>query len=552
MNQPQPQAVAFSTLLHHIETGHVKIPQFQREFVWQKAASAKLLDSILKGFPIGTFIVWETKETLRSVRNIGGAQLKPTPFGESAQYVLDGQQRLTSLYAAVRALKIRRADGREDDFSQIWVHLAAKNEDDVVVVDTADFDPAHIISLSDLLHGGLTKLAAYPTEFHGRIEELKKRLEGYQFSLVVVKDAPIEVATEIFTRINVSGKPLSVFEIMVAKTYDETQGFALAQRFEALDEKLRERDYEILPSTILQAVAAIITGGECQKRDILRIPKAVFIAKFDTAQDAIELAVDYLRGAYGIRASRLLPYHGLIVPFAYFFAHHARTPTGVTQKRLRDFFWRVSLSGRYSSAMENRVLQDIRERINKILDGEAAPYDFGVDVSPQALGNNGYFSVGRAYIKAMLCLLAQQKPRSFASGDDVNIQNDWLKQANSRNYHHFFPKSFLTKKGEEDFYINHIANITIVDDYLNKRVIVTKSPAVYIREFAGKNSDLEATLATHFVSLTQSGIAENDYDTFYKARLAAMSKALKKQLIALEIDRRGPTSTFDDYEPVTE
>ena len=512
MNQPQPQAIAFSSLLHQIETGHIKIPQFQRDFVWSKKASAKLLDSILKGFPIGTFIVWETKETLRSVRDIGGAKLQATPVGEAAQYVLDGQQRLTSLYAAVRSLVIQREDGRGDDFSQIFVDLMAQGEEEIVVVDTAGLDEANLISLHDLLHGGLTKLASYPQSLHDRIESLKKRLESYQFSLVVVKEVPIEVATEIFTRINETGKRLSVFQIMVAKTYDEKAKFDLAERFDALDEKLRGVGYEISPSTFLQAVTAIITGGECQKKDILRLPRATFIANFDRAQDAIESAVDYLRTAYNIPASRLLPYGALIVPFAYFFAQHPKNPTGDMKKRLRDYFWRVSLTGRYSAALEARITQDIRERIEKIIQGEAAKYDFGVDVSVTSLENNGYFSLSRAYIKALLCLLVQQKPRSFKSDDDVNVRNDWLKRANSRNYHHFFPKAFLAKKKEEDFYINHIANITIVDDQLNKQDIGAKPPATYIKMFIADNPKLEETLATHLIDLNNSGIEDNDYN----------------------------------------
>ena len=116
MQQPQPMAQSFSTLMHQIENGTIKIPQFQREFVWTRLNSAKLLDSLLKGFPIGTFIFWKTREELRSVRNRGGVELPPTPPGDYVHYVLDGQQRLTSLFATIRGLKVER-EGRIDDFS---------------------------------------------------------------------------------------------------------------------------------------------------------------------------------------------------------------------------------------------------------------------------------------------------------------------------------------------------------------------------------------------------------------------------------------------------
>ena len=90
-------------LIHHfykkLKKGQIKIPQFQRNFVWSVSDSAKLMDSIIKGYPIGTFIFWRTKEQLRSVRNLGNITLPNSEDGEYVDYVLDGQQRLTSLFA---------------------------------------------------------------------------------------------------------------------------------------------------------------------------------------------------------------------------------------------------------------------------------------------------------------------------------------------------------------------------------------------------------------------------------------------------------------------
>jgi hypothetical protein len=88
VNLPEPQSLTFSSLMSDIEKGIIKIPQFQRDFVRSKDKSAKLLDSIVKGYPIGTFIFWKTKEELRALRNLGGLNLPPTPEGDYIQYVL--------------------------------------------------------------------------------------------------------------------------------------------------------------------------------------------------------------------------------------------------------------------------------------------------------------------------------------------------------------------------------------------------------------------------------------------------------------------------------
>jgi uncharacterized protein with ParB-like and HNH nuclease domain len=97
--QPENHNKKYEALFLDIDLGRIKIPQFQRDFVWGKEQTAKLVDSILKGYPIGTFIFWKTREELRSYRNVGNFKLPVTPKGDFAEYVLDGQQRITSLYA---------------------------------------------------------------------------------------------------------------------------------------------------------------------------------------------------------------------------------------------------------------------------------------------------------------------------------------------------------------------------------------------------------------------------------------------------------------------
>jgi len=320
MNQPEPQSIAFPTLMNNIEQGLVKIPQFQRDFVWPLKRSAMLIDSILKGHPIGTFILWKTKEPLRTVRNIGGAQLPDTPAGDFVQHVLDGQQRLTSLCAASRGLSVKRAE-RVDDFSEIYIDLDVSTgnsqEGPVAVVRQGERDSNSVVRVVDLLHKDFTFLASYPPEYHRVLAEYQQRLKAYLFSIVMVNEAPIEVATEIFTRINVSGKPLSVFEIMVAKTFEPgkpggeskvDRGFDLAERYRELIGELTDVNYEtISDAVVLQTVSAII-AKECAKKDILKLDKSEFIETWPKAKEAIHAAVDYFRTFYRIPVSKLLPY----------------------------------------------------------------------------------------------------------------------------------------------------------------------------------------------------------------------------------------------------
>jgi hypothetical protein len=545
MNLPEPQSVTFTSLFAEIENGTIKIPQFQRDFVWSKAKSAKLLDSIVKGYPIGTFILWKTNERLRSIRNLGGVFLPETPKGDAVKYVLDGQQRLTSLFVTLKGLTINREEHQED-FSQFWVDLTVEERDEIILMEAEGRDENKIIQLKDLLSGDFAYLASFPKELQEKIRTYKNRIESYQFSAILMKDAPIDVATEVFTRLNVGGEPLSVFEIMVAKTYDSEEKFDLAEKFNALITELQTVDYETLSSaTVLQTVSVLIRK-DCRKRDILNLKKHEVIKIWPKAVDAIQASVDYFRNYYRIPVSRLLPYPGLIIPFSYFFYKHPDKPTGDRQKFLQDFFWRVSLGGRYSQSLETRVAQDIG-RIDQILKAKLPIYDWAVDVSPEFIETNGYFSTSRSFVKAILCVLAHKEPKSFVDNSIVRLDNAFLKQANSKNYHHFFPKSWLEKQGVDFDRANHVANIALVDDFLNKRLIRAQSPKTYMKQFISDNPDIDKCLWTHLIKLNGGfGVMKDDYDLFFGARCKAISRELGKRIIPQEVDQVGTAKSAED------
>jgi len=535
MNLPEPQSLTFSSIMNSIETGAIKIPQFQRDFVWSKEKSAKLLDSIVKGYPIGTFIFWKTKEELRVLRDLGGLELPPTPKGDFIQYVIDGQQRLTTLFASLKGLKIQRED-HEDDYAEFYVDLKAKEDEPMVLTALPDNGQDTVIKLHDLLYGKIKLLSSYTEPLQDRIQSYKDRINAYQFATVLVKEVSIDVATEIFTRLNVGGKPLSVFEIMVARTFDQKRNFDMAEKYEELVTELVAKGFGSLPESVVLQTLSVVLCKECRKKDILGLPKKRVVDAWPEAVAAIKDAVDHFRDSYRIPVSNLLPYPNMVVPFAYYFYKTGQKPTGDIQTYLQDFFWRAALGGRYSMSVESRLAQDVL-KIDKIIKEKLPDYDWAVDTSPEFVEKNGWFSVNRSYIKALLCILAYRRPKSFEANADVRISNDWLRQANSKNYHHFFPKSYLKKKGEADARINHIANITIVDDDLNKREIKAQAPSKYMKRFAKHNPQLAGSMKTHLIDLDTFGIFEDDYDKFISKRCKAFSKELRKRIIEQDIDR---------------
>lgn len=537
MLQPENQAKKYDHLFADIDTGRIKIPRFQRDFVWSKEQTAKLLDSLIRGYPIGTFILWKTKEELRHVKDIGNISLPDVPDGEFVYYVLDGQQRVTSLYAVRKGLRLTK-DGKEVDYRDISINLDLDpaEEEHVVVVEPPQ--DAVSISLYELLNGSVIEfLDRYDREQLRKIENYQKALKGYDFSTIVIAEYPIDIACDIFTRINTGGTELTLFEIMVAKTYDQATGFDLAREYEWLVENdgsekdLEDADFDTIPaSTVLQCVAASILK-QVRRRDILQIDKQVFIQSWPTVKDGIFAAVDYFRTHLRIPVSRLLPYNALLVPLTYFFIRNeSRPPSTLQATLLNQYFWWASLSNRFSSGVEGKLAQDI-ERIDAILAGEYPNYQGEeIQLTVEDLRRR-WFSSGDAFCKAVICLYAYFTPRSFANDSLVKLDNSWLKVAHSKNYHHFFPKSFLRKQGVEDWKANSILNITLVDDYLNKRRIRAKPPSEYMLAFWEENPSLEDTMTSHLIDdLDAYGISDDDYERFIECRGQRVLEELKKRL----------------------
>jgi len=285
--QPDNHNKKYESLFVEIDTGQIKLPMFQRDFVWDKEQSAKLIDSILKGFPIGTFIFWKTREELRSYRDVGNHRLPETPRGDYAQYILDGQQRITSLYAIRKGIRITK-DGKEIDYKDIFIDLDFQSAEDEQIAVTEKKGNRLYVSVHDVLSKPLGSFyRTLSQEQADQVEAYKTKLTNYDFSSITIKDYPIEVACEVFSRINTGGKVLTVFEIMVAKTYHERLGFDLAEKFEVLrdgsdDEKksLRSAKFETFGESIAMQCVAAITLRAVRSRDILKIPRETFIANW--------------------------------------------------------------------------------------------------------------------------------------------------------------------------------------------------------------------------------------------------------------------------------
>ena len=195
-----------------IRKGEIKVPQFQRPFVWDEDDAIQLLDSIANNYPIGSLLLWKTKDKLTTERNIGDFQLPETDDMSPTDYVLDGQQRLTVIYSAL---------GAEPDVQGFSAYYDLEKSS--FTANRRKEQALHLFPLRWLYQ--TSKLLNFRTalQAHERAAVLQERLDalvdvltGYQIPVVTLKDLTIEEVCPIFERINSSGTDLSVFDLMVA------------------------------------------------------------------------------------------------------------------------------------------------------------------------------------------------------------------------------------------------------------------------------------------------------------------------------------------------
>ena len=326
--QPKPNSKKYLDLINDIEKGIIKIPKFQREFVWSIDKTAKLLDSILKGYPIGTFILWQTDERINDIKDVGNLKIPETPDGTKVEYVLDGQQRITSLFAAYRGARIKKTGEKKvTDYSGIVVNLdknLAENDDQVI---TAEPTGEKYISLSNVLNFSVDKWRELSGEFSDDELELihaySTAFKTYEFSTVVLRKEDIDSAIEVFTRINTGGQTLTLFEIMSAKTYDEKQKFDMQAKWEAFIKELENINYEGVSSTVVLSLLSLVLSRtkECKRKTILALDKQAIIDNWEDAISALKDSIDYFRTTYRIPVSQLLPYDSLLCAFRLLLLH---------------------------------------------------------------------------------------------------------------------------------------------------------------------------------------------------------------------------------------
>ena len=479
-------------IFEQLECGNMRIPRFQRAYVWERSKIVKLLSSIYSQYPIGSFFIWETGREMESFcRDISDFGFPKKPEGDKFLFILDGQQRITSLYVALKGKVLNGVDYRS-----ICFNLDRK----VFKIPTLKTEPNNI-PVYKIYDSSLCMQLAVEYTAKGRqdlgakLMRCNQILTTYPVSVVKSSDMGLDEVVTIFERINQGGKRLSLFDLVHASVW--SSDFDLREEISKFNaEKAVSIFGKLWPEVFVQSLALNVTG-DCVKAHQLSLKNAECKAVWGETLECIRLAIDHMKRNYGVQSLSIIPYQNVIPLIQYyFFRSKAKGVRPEHKGLLADWFWSLTFSSRYSSSTLTKMTADAKW-ISDLVDGKTSPRVFTVKLNAEDLRKT--LMKNASVVKnGVLCLMALNSPADFDNGDPVTIDKTNCSRSNSKENHHFFPFSLRGAFALTQNDVNSVLNFAFISKRLNLDIL-NRKPSVYLAAYRAANPNFEADLLSHFI-----------------------------------------------------
>jgi len=534
------------------------IPTFQREFVWEPENIRKLWDSIFRFYPIGSILYWVTDSYLHTHRKLGGFEFPHDEdtvrkFKEWA-YILDGQQRATSLLVSILGGKGKVKDDEDFDYT---LYFDATNATFFFANELekrkSKVNPAFLIRLKDVpkwsfsFYKEISAQDGFNEEIEHNLEQLQRIFSDYKLVLIRIQGVDVDEVCEIFERVNQEGKKLDPIDIIVARTYrneDLEKGikmFYLRDNLQKLKEVLSSqgnRFQNLDDLSIIQMISICLRKEETGTRKSFGItPKALDNLKtedlennWDTCQKTIFETMKFLSDMK-INGPDMLPFGYLLLPLCNYF-HKNNSPD---RRIAKQWFWRTAF-GTEDFRRADEVYDHCTEFFDRLERGEKLGIR-QLEISKTKLVRASYY-YRSAISRAVLAFLAKQNPIDFSDPDAEVLDNVYLLLSQAPNLHHIYPRNFLqgVKGLPEDVGIDSLMNICYLRAKTNIK-IGDKNPLHYFREFKSMHN-FDSILESHLIPkeyIERKDFKPEDYKDFLYARAALFGQKLKDELPDVEV-----------------
>lgn len=522
-----PSSAKIDRLIHRIEEGDIIIPTFQRGFVWKQKQVIELLDSIYKDYPIGSILLWTTMDRLKSTRNIGGFLIPDREPEYPVNYVLDGQQRLSAVYAVF--CKDRHEVPQNSQYNidpkifDIYFDL-----DDKKFFAKKDVNEEHTnLKLSVIFDNPkfIKEIEKFDDEYQKLASEVQSKFQNYEVPIITTTKRQQEEVGIIFERVNNTGTGLNTLNLMIARTWKDN--FHLGEKIAEILTRLKNKGFEDTPEKIILQCLSAIIEKTTKTKDIIELEPDTVRDNVNNnkLKESLEKAIDFLSTQLNVTSRNFLPHSHQIVPLAFFFSR-VNAPDQSQSKILKQWFWKTSFSRRYSGATDKKMNDDI-SFFEKVINNEYSGIDKYLYSVDEKILVNQKFSKSSPYTRAFLLLLAQKEPLDLVNGNKIDLGTA-LSQYNLKEYHHIFPRAFLKSRDYETSRINSLCNYCFLPSDSNKQ-ISHRSPSDYIKNMS--DNEYSSRLNSNLMPLKKEIYAQNQYDEFLKQRAGKIVQYLDSKLV---------------------
>ncbi len=494
--------------MHNVAEGKYRIPRFQRTYVWRQKKVIELFDSIYKEYPIGSFFLWRADGEYKALfREVPGLDVPPIQDQDQVYFIIDGQQRITSLYVTLTGETVSGTDYGRICFDVEQEKFSHRKPD----------GKRHISVQSIWGPDALDLFEAVAPEHRDALKRCWKILQVYPISVVEVRGKDLRAVCDIFQRINQSGQRLDRFDLVSAMTFSPE--FDLRTRFQDdIIEPLKQTGFGAIDPSIITQLLALLQFGQCTEQHEFALKGEHIRKHWDDVKESVPLAAATLRKSMGAMTADYLPYNAVFTLLSYCYANmDDRSLTAAQLEWVKKWFWRASFGQHYGGAAPSIMTRE-RPMFEKLAAGGIPELDVRVTLTTADLVKTRITWRSSAVRNAFLCLMAINGPRHLKNGEELDLVNGDISDFTKAEKHHIFPVAFLGGSTSSGADSHALPNFCFLPSELNKEVRDSE-PAKYIPEYQKKNPDFEKTARSHLIPLgPDSGIAENDYVTFLKSR----------------------------------
>ncbi|MEV8332611.1 DUF262 domain-containing protein [Streptomyces niveus] len=510
-----------SQILDKVESGDIALPEFQRGYVWTRDQVRGFFQSLYRDYPIGGFLTWSTKAESADTR--GG----PTGKDGTIQLLLDGQQRVTTLYGVTRGAPPRFFEGKPETFSGLHFNLEseafefygpAKMKDNPFWVDVSalfrDGLASRLAVISALAAGDSTLLGVYMERLNS-IVQIRDR--DVHIDEVTGSDKTIDVVVEIFNRVNSGGTKLSKGDLALAAicaSWPDARG--------VMNDALgtwAKAGFDFKLDWLLRNANGVITG-EAEFTKLAEVSVADFKEGLPETIEHISYLLNSLGSRLGLDHNRVLNGRGAFPVMSRLLRHHGGSfPDAMTRDRL--FYWYVHsfLWGRHTGATETALNQDLQALDEGDVDALIAVLRRSrghLDIRPDDFLASG---MGSRFYPLLYLLTRVHGAQDFVSG--VPLRDNMLGRLSSLQIHHIFPKARLYEHGYGRGEVNAVANFCFLTQGSNLKV-GSKPPAVYLEEIEER---MPGALASQWIPTDRELWRLESYPDFLAARRKLLADA---------------------------